>query len=129
MFLLCYSQIQRFWCHRLGRGHVGVNIQITAEEMLDGLSCLLEMSLQALWDMWVCNINIYKIIFNKCQMSCFDSTLKCVKIQYSVEVIMRFHILSFNKNDAQRMKRQTTKLEKISVKLISDKGFKICHKL
>lgn len=64
-------------------------------------------------------------------MSHFDSTLKYVKIQYSVEVKMKFHILSFNKNDAQRMKRQTTKLEKISIKLISDKRleFKICHEL
>lgn len=101
---LSSSQIRWFWCHRLGRGHVDVNIQVMAEEMLDGLSCLLEMSLQALWDMWVSNFNIYKIILNKCQMSYFDSTLKYVKIQYSLEVKMKFHILNFNKNDAENEK-------------------------
>lgn len=34
-------------------------------------------------------------------MSYFHSTLKYAKIQYSVEVKMKFHILSFNKNDKQ----------------------------
>lgn len=45
---LCFSLIPWLWCQSLGRGHVGVNIQIMVEEILDGLSCLLEMNLQAL---------------------------------------------------------------------------------
>lgn len=41
---LYFSLIQWLWCHSLDRGHVGVNIQIMVEEILDGLSYLLEMN-------------------------------------------------------------------------------------